>query len=115
MHVQPQSLGMVLGTLIAFPVLAPAQELTHFPDWLLQRSREQSRDAQSYRVEHDFVFTDRFKESGITFAQQAVEDSNKHYKAIHYDHGTAIAVADVDGDGLLDVYFVNQLGGNELW
>jgi hypothetical protein len=26
-----------------------------------------------------------------------------------------MAVADVDGDGLYDIYFVNQLGGNELW
>jgi enediyne biosynthesis protein E4 len=34
---------------------------------------------------------------------------------VHYDHGNGIAVADVDGDGLLDIYFVNQLGGNELW
>jgi len=24
-------------------------------------------------------------------------------------------VADVDGDGLYDIYFVNQVGGNELW
>jgi len=24
-------------------------------------------------------------------------------------------VADVDGDGLLDIYFVSQLGGNQLW
>ena len=28
---------------------------------------------------------------------------------------TALAVADVDGDGLYDIYFVNQVGGNELW
>ena len=28
---------------------------------------------------------------------------------------TASAVADVDGDGLPDLYFVNQLGGNQLW
>jgi hypothetical protein len=115
MSVPFQSLGIVLGALITFPVLAPAQPLTQFPDWLLQRSREQTADSQSYRVEHSFVFTDRYKESGITFTQQAVEDSNKHYKAIHYDHGTSIAVADVDGDGLLDVYFVTQLGSNELW
>src|SRR5207244_10910423 len=26
-----------------------------------------------------------------------------------------IAVADVDGDGLEDIYFVNQLTGNQLW
>jgi hypothetical protein len=33
----------------------------------------------------------------------------------HYDHGNGIAVADVDGDQLLDVYFVNQVGGSQLW
>ena len=33
----------------------------------------------------------------------------------HYDHGSAVAVADVDGDGLYDIYFVNQVGGSELW
>src|SRR5205823_13236999 len=26
-----------------------------------------------------------------------------------------MTVADVDGDGLLDIYFVNQIGGNQLW
>ena len=45
----------------------------------------------------------------------AVEDAGKHYKAVHYDHGNGIAVADVDGDGLYDIYFVNQVGGNQLW
>ena len=28
---------------------------------------------------------------------------------------TASPSADVDGDGLLDIYFVNQVGGSELW
>jgi hypothetical protein len=34
---------------------------------------------------------------------------------VHYDHGAGIAAADVDGDGKYDIYFVSQLGGNELW
>ncbi len=34
---------------------------------------------------------------------------------MHYDHGNGIAVADVDGDGLPDIYFTNQIGGNQLW
>jgi hypothetical protein len=55
------------------------------------------------------------KESGITFVQRAVEDVTKNYMAVHYDHGNGIAVADVDGDGLYDIYFANQVGGNELW
>ena len=54
-------------------------------------------------------------ESGITFVHRIVDDAALYHKPVHYDHGTGIAVADVDGDGLEDIYFVNQLGGNELW
>ncbi len=58
---------------------------------------------------------DKVAESGITFVARGVEDTGRHYKAVHYDHGNGIAVADVDGDDLYDIYFVNQVGGNELW
>ena len=44
-----------------------------------------------------------------------VSDAAKTYKSAHYDHGTGMAVADVDSDGRLDVYFVSQVGGNALW
>ena len=44
-----------------------------------------------------------------------MDDAGKTYKPIHYDHGNGIAVADVDGDGLQDIYFVSQLGENQLW
>ena len=62
------------------------------------------RDAQlktigQFKVFHDFHFTDRLKESGITFRFHAVVDALANYKAVHYDHGSAVAVADVDGDG----------------
>ena len=30
-------------------------------------------------------------------------------------HGNGVSVADVDGDGLYDIYFVTQLGSNQLW
>lgn len=52
---------------------------------------------------------------GITFRNQALPYTKDHYMRNHYDHGTGITVADVDGDGLYDIYFVNQVGGNELW
>ena len=53
--------------------------------------------------------------SGITFVHHIVDDAGKDYKAVHYDHGTALCSADVDGDGLPDLYFVSELGTSELW
>ena len=44
-----------------------------------------------------------------------VDDAGKAYKKVHYDHGTGLCAADVDGDGRPDLYFVTQLGTNELW
>jgi hypothetical protein len=75
----------------------------------------QQKAARGFHVFHDFRFRDRLPESGITFVQHPTDDSGKFYKPNHYDHGTGIAAADVDGDGLVDLYFVDQLGGNELW
>ena len=79
------------------------------------RAQAQQQTAAQFEVEHDFHFTDRIVESGITFVPHIVDDAGLNYKAVHYDHGTGIAAADVDGDGLSDIYFVNQTGGNELW
>ncbi|HEX7137138.1 MAG TPA: CRTAC1 family protein [Vicinamibacterales bacterium] len=84
-------------------------------DTLDSRRKAQMAAAGDIRAFHDFQFSDSLAASGITFVQHIVEDAGKHYKAVHYDHGTGIAVADVDGDGLYDIYFVNQVGGNELW
>ncbi len=84
-------------------------------DTLPARAAAQQKDAASIRVVHDFHFQDRVAESGITFVQHPTDDSGKYYKAVHYDHGNGVIAGDVDGDGLPDLYFVSQLGGNELW
>jgi hypothetical protein len=84
-------------------------------DALPARKKAQLEAAKQFKVFHDFQFTDQLKESGITFVHRAVDDATKHMRMGHYDHGNAVAVADVDGDGLYDLYFVNQVGGNELW
>ena len=84
-------------------------------DTLASRQKAQREAVNRSQVAHDFQFTRPLEASGITFVHRIVEDAGKHYKAVHYDHGTGLAAADVDGDGLYDIYFVNQVGGSELW
>jgi hypothetical protein len=82
---------------------------------LALRASTQRQSVGSFKVFHGFQFTDRVKESGITFVHRIVDDSGRYYKLVHYDHGTGIAAADVDRDGLTDIYFANQRGGGQLW
>ena len=84
-------------------------------DTLAERAAKQLKTKDQFKVFNDFRFQDRIKESGIGFVHHIVEDAGVTYKAVHYDHGNGIAVADVDGDGLSDIYFLNQVGGNQLW
>ena len=82
---------------------------------LQEAATAQASSASRLKVFHGFRFTDQQPASGITFANHMTEDSGRSEKAIHYDHGCGVAVADVDGDGLEDLYFGNQIGGNQLW
>lgn len=79
------------------------------------RAREQTAAIGQSGVYHAFRFTDRTAESSIAFQQRSVDDALKTWKPAHYDHGTGVAIADVNGDGRSDIYFVNQLGDNQLW
>ena len=83
--------------------------------WLQRLRDAQVKADAGLAAFHDFQFTDRLIPSGISFKHRIVDDAGKAYKAAHYDHGNGIAIADVDGDGLSDIYFVNQVGGNQLW
>ena len=85
------------------------------PAWLVERGKQEQDMAAHSSVVHDFRFADRLPGSGITFTNHIVDDAGRTYKPVHYDHGTGVCAADVDGDGLSDLYFVSQLGGNELW
>ena len=85
------------------------------PPWLRQREQDQLATVDRFQVFYDFQFEDQVHESGITFLNRVTDDSGKAYIPVHYDHGNGLAVADVDGDGRLDIYFSNQVGGNELW
>ena len=102
-----------INTTLAERLLIPADLLN--PAWVSERRAAQLGTVERFDVFYDFAFTDRRRESGITFRNRIVDDAGREHKACHYDHGNGLAIADVDGDGLLDVYFVTQVGGNELW
>ena len=117
-------LTTVLMTNIATAQTNPppgAQQATAVPqiDWgwemLPVREHAQRLTLPQFKIYYDFQFTDRQPQSGITFQNRITPDSAMFYQPNHYDHGNGIAVADVDGDRLLDIYFVTQLGSNELW
>ena len=82
--------------------------------WLERLGDLQRAAAERATVFRAFGFVDRIAESGIRFRHGIVADVGKTYKAAHYDHGNGMAVADVDGDGRLDIYFTSQVGGNHL-
>src|SRR5690348_6176078 len=123
---------LLLISLLAYLLFSPAYsqmpdlkvhppERVNFPspdagvESLAARKRAQLETVNQFKVFCQFHFSDEVERSGITFVQHIEEDSGKAYKAVHYDHGNGIAVADVDGDGYYDIYFVNQVGGNQLW
>src|SRR5262245_7735670 len=85
------------------------------PSWMTSRREAQLQSVGKLGVFYDFKFADRIEESGIRFRHKIVADAGKDFKLVHYDHGNGISIADVDGDGLYDIYFVSQIGGNELW
>ncbi|MFO1457986.1 MAG: CRTAC1 family protein [Verrucomicrobiota bacterium] len=113
------ALNILIGT-FAFGSLS-AQETYSIQDdaqtrTLLREAAEaQSAAAKTNVVFQGFHLVDRQPGSGITFTHHMTDDSGRDEKAIHYDHGSGVAAADVDGDGLVDLYFGNQIGGNQLW
>ncbi len=103
------------GLLVSLALLTASCRSPHTPAWLVERGRQEAELAARSPVIHDFRFTDRRPASGVTFANRVVDDAGKAYKLAHYDHGSGLCAADVDGDGLPDLYFVTQLGTNQLW
>lgn len=93
---------------------AVPQEVIQTP-WLAERMRDEIARKDTIDANTNFRFSDKAGESWIRFRHQITEDAARTYKAVHYDHGSGISVADVDGDGRHDVLFVNQVGANELW
>lgn len=97
------------------PVQSSGTDAGTTPQWLIDRSKQETELASHSSVMHDFKFTDKREASGITFQNRIVDDAGKLYKLVHYDHGSGVCAADVDGDALPDLYFATQLGTNQLW
>jgi cytochrome oxidase Cu insertion factor (SCO1/SenC/PrrC family) len=85
------------------------------PPWMEGRRLAQMGTLDQFRVFHDFRFEDVTDAGGITFRHKVTDDGAQKMKPVHYDHGNGIPIADVDGDGWLDIYMINQVGPNELW
>ena len=103
---------------LAFGALACAHDapaLPGTPQWLLDRGSEQRVLAINSPAFQGFTFEDRRAASGISFVNRIVDDASRSYKPVHYDHGTGLCAADVDGDGNEDLFFVSQRGSSELW
>src|SRR6187200_2958255 len=89
------AMAMLLAGVAAqnVPVRYVPADLQNTP-WLQRLAAAQTRAAAGLAAFHDFQFTDRLAESGITFKHGIVDDAGRAYKAVHYDHGNGLAVAD---------------------
>lgn len=61
-------------------------------------------------------FQDVAPEAGIDFTMSFLPDEQgENFKINLYDHGCGVVVADYDGDGVDDLFLLNQLGANGLF
>jgi hypothetical protein len=67
-------------------------------------------------LERPNVFQERARQVGLNFRMNFLPtEQGEKFKINLYDHGCGLAIADIDGDGHEDIYFVNQLGPNALY
>ena len=77
------------------PITLPFPEDLTELGWLAERKAAQQKALGARKVLHDFQLSDRRQQSGITFRHRVVDDAARNYKAVHYDHGNSVSVADV--------------------
>ncbi len=97
--------------------IAQPPEILDTESWLSKRQEDQAGLGDRTDMFCGFSFTDvnAAGAAGIDFVSQIVDEQRWRLQVNHYDHGNGVCVADVDGDGLLDLYFTSQAGANGLW
>ena len=61
-------------------------------------------------------FNDVLSATGITFTHHFLDtETGSRYRVNPYDHGSGLAIADVNNDGKEDIYFLDFLGPNHLY
>src|SRR5262249_5843494 len=61
-------------------------------------------------------FLEVLHDSGIKFRHLFfLSEQGENYRMNQYDHGSGVLVADVNGDGLMDIYLLDFLGPNALY
>ncbi len=114
---------IIVGYCVTCSDHASAQDVKHYlppvgtvsETEIIDRKQAQQQESKQWAVRHDFKFHRRKLSDDLTWSHQIVDDAGKNYKAVHYDHGNGISVADVDNDGDLDIYLLSQVGPNALW
>ena len=119
----PPGVASLLAALAVSVLATPgfAQERVNWPnpdEGLIQleaRAKLQATEHEKSSVEAGFRFEDQRAASGIDYVHGITEDGAREFKMVHYDHGNGLALADVNGDGHTDLYFVSQVGSNRLY
>jgi hypothetical protein len=79
-------------------------------------SEDEAPGADALTRPNGLHFTEVLAASGITFRHHFIDsESGSTYQVNPYDHGSGVAVADVNGDGLDDVYFLDFVGPAALY
>ncbi len=61
-------------------------------------------------------FVEVAERAGLRFTMNFLPgEQGAHFKINLYDHGCGVAIDDIDGDGLEDVFLANQLGSNGMF